>query len=1083
MRAAKAAKDLHEVCSSLSEQLREYLSSRVSAESCEVHYLSDQVLPLLLDIAGALCIESPKDPRSFLLHWTAERLGLPSELLSQLRETAPPKELAVRPPDGRPSSGRPRRTAKVASSSDDNADVAAEASSKTTDALEEGSTTCTPQDGEQRDGERTTCRSEDGEQPGDGDEAPPSAMKDGEQRDVERTTSSSEDGEQPGDGDEASPSAMKGEPTNATEVGEEPTELAQLPVPLPATRADSKSYVSPAGSKQGSRRPSLQYLLGWSARQGGHSQDFALTMPSTETVLKALRTVPMLQKLPEQDLLKVAEVTSVHRYEEDQTLVHVGEVEESLHMILDGHCRVFIPQLIGQISKGDFLGEDGLRMYGATSGTQVVALNGGVTTLSVRRADFEALDVLKGIGKRQRKVACHWSVEESFLRQVTPHQNFMYCKATGHALDDQYTMTEHDKTMILNSVRNNKVLGDVMSLTEEQCQMFLRSVYLVIVPAGTSVFKRGHKGTAFFIVQEGYLESQQEAWNEERRNSIQQGACTRQADQATHVQFRYGDTFGELALMYDEPRQATVTAHMDSKLWVMPQLAFRSVIQISAKAKLAEFEQLLRTVPTFTSKVDNSLFSMLASIVEEAAFTKSQVVCTEGEDVGSFFLVLEGRCRVQVSEGEGTVYEKGSWFGEEALMNATTATETVVVESDSAVVLVLDEDSYQVVLAAQREVEHKALSKSEVWRKQVHKVISSLKGLRLFGNLRKMKTQQHVVRLDRCEPVGALGEGSFGLVLLIRDKDSKQEFALKAMNKEHMRMEDQEKMMQNERKLLELIESKFVVRLYKSYEDSNFVFFMLDAVFGGELFDVYTEKGMWGNTDYARFYLANVVLGLTHLHSKRIVWRDLKLENCLVDSAGYLKLADMGIAKLVIGKTYTVCGTADYFAPETLKQLGHNRAADWWALGVLLFIMINGRSPFDAPEVSQIYRNIIKGMGKVEFPRSCPREARELILALCRKKPEDRLPMQKGGLKSLQSMPFFKGLDWDEVDARVCPAPWIPDAPDYDRIKDRKLSRPVDINWEEVRELANEEDPIASLLSSPTDAPDPEEEPPEDPQD
>merc|ERR1712151_234582 len=133
-----------------------------------------------------------------------------------------------------------------------------------------------------------------------------------------------------------------------------------------------------------------------------------------------------------------------------------------------------------------------------------------------------------------------------------------------------------------------------------------------------------------------------------------------------------------------------------------------------------------------------------------------------------------------------------------------------------------------------------------------------------------------------------------------------------------------------------------------------------------------------------------------HMHSRRVIYRDLKLENCLLTLQGYLKLTDLGIGKVCVGKTYSVCGTADYFAPETLRQIGHNRAVDWWAAGVLLFIMLSGRSPFDAPEVPQIYKNIIKGMSKVAFPSPCPSDAKDVVRALCKKKPEDRLPMQKG---------------------------------------------------------------------------------------
>merc|ERR1719230_2216204 len=101
---------------------------------------------------------------------------------------------------------------------------------------------------------------------------------------------------------------------------------------------------------------------------------------------------------------------------------------------------------------------------------------------------------------------------------------------------------------------------------------------------------------------------------------------------------------------------------------------------------------------------------------------------------------------------------------------------------------------------------------------------------------------------------------------------------------------------------------------------------MMEPVMGGELFDVYSDNDLFGHQNVAKFYFGCVTIALQHLHLKRVIYRDLKLENCLVDTNGYVKLTDMGIAKIVVGKTYTVCGTADYFPPETLKQSGHNRA-------------------------------------------------------------------------------------------------------------------------------------------------------------
>merc|ERR1719199_2447576 len=240
-----------------------------------------------------------------------------------------------------------------------------------------------------------------------------------------------------------------------------------------------------------------------------------------------------------------------------------------------------------------------------------------------------------------------------------------------------------------------------------------------------------------------------------------------------------------------------------------------------------------------------------------------------------------------------------------------------------------------------------------------------------------------------------------------------------------------------------LLDSDFVVRLYRAYHDREFVYLLLEPMMGGELFDVYNDRDLFCNLEASKFYIACVIMALEHLHEKRVIYRDLKLENCLLDCSGYVKLTDMGIAKVVVGKTYTVCGTADYLAPETLRQLGHNRAVDWWACGVLLFIMCSGRSPFDAPEVQQIYKNIIKGFSKVRFPSKFPSDITDVIKSLCRSKPEERVTMQKGGVENLKDMSFFSKFDWDGLINQQIEPPYKPKTRDLESMPRMKLSDDV----------------------------------------
>jgi serine/threonine protein kinase len=285
--------------------------------------------------------------------------------------------------------------------------------------------------------------------------------------------------------------------------------------------------------------------------------------------------------------------------------------------------------------------------------------------------------------------------------------------------------------------------------------------------------------------------------------------------------------------------------------------------------------------------------------------------------------------------------------------------------------------------------------------------------------------------------------------LLMQLPQNSEHYALKILSKEQIVKEDLGLVVQNERSIMALLDSPFVVKCFRSYYDNDYYYFLLECVFGGELFDVFMEHNLFRNIPCAKFYIACITLGLQHLHMKRIIYRDLKLENCLLGTNGYVKLTDMGIAKLVMGKTYTVCGTADYFAPETLRQTGYNRAVDWWALGVLLFMMGSGTSPFDSSDVTQIYKNIIKGFSKVTFPTHFTSDLTDTIKSLCRKKPEERIPMQKGGVDNLKGMPFFTGLDWSKLAKHECEPPLTPEPLSkevFEKFAAKKLSVDVEFN-------------------------------------
>lgn len=269
-----------------------------------------------------------------------------------------------------------------------------------------------------------------------------------------------------------------------------------------------------------------------------------------------------------------------------------------------------------------------------------------------------------------------------------------------------------------------------------------------------------------------------------------------------------------------------------------------------------------------------------------------------------------------------------------------------------------------------------------------------------------------------------LGTGTFGRVQLMQQKSGKQNyFALKTMKKcDIVRLKQIDHIM-SEALLLKDLSHPFVVNLCATFQDSKRLYLILEYVPGGELFS-FLRRERKISDEASRFYASEIVLALDYLHSKDIAYRDLKPENLLLSRSGHLKITDFGFAKKIDGRTWTLCGTPEYLAPEIIQSRGHGKGVDWWALGILIYEMLAGYPPFYEENPLGIYQKILRGV--VEWPPFFDSRARELIGKLLKVDVTQRLGCLRNGTEDVANEPWFAKVNWQSVLDRFIPAPFFP---------------------------------------------------------
>lgn len=263
-----------------------------------------------------------------------------------------------------------------------------------------------------------------------------------------------------------------------------------------------------------------------------------------------------------------------------------------------------------------------------------------------------------------------------------------------------------------------------------------------------------------------------------------------------------------------------------------------------------------------------------------------------------------------------------------------------------------------------------------------------------------------------------IGKGSFGTVFIAQEKSSGQVFAIKSIRKSRIQSDQSYFFIKSEKEILSNIKSPFAVKFYGSFQDPTNIYLIQEYLPGGELFSLINSMKKL-HISQAKLIAAEIVLFFTHIHKQNIVYRDLKPENILISALGHVKIVDFGFASTLTEEGSMFCGTLEYLAPEVVLRERHGQPVDWWTLGILIFEMLVGKSPFRSKLPSVILEKIIKTCP--EFPRGFDLDAKDLVLKLLEKDPKIRI--QAEDVKKHQ---FFKDVDWNEIEKLACPTFDVP---------------------------------------------------------
>ncbi|KAG5187649.1 putative cGMP-dependent protein kinase [Tribonema minus] len=564
-------------------------------------------------------------------------------------------------------------------------------------------------------------------------------------------------------------------------------------------------------------------------------------------------------------------------------------------------------------------------------------------------------------------------------------------------------------------------------LTNEQVTKIADALEPITFGQDAYIIRQGEQGDTFYLIEDGTVRCTQ--WR-----------SATDTTEAPLLALGPGDYFGEMALMLEEPRAANCIAEggpvrclsLDRSKFFALLGPLQNVLQGNMRLRI------LKSVPLLTKLTDMELSSVADALCVQS-FEDGDYVIRQGEEGTRFYIINEGEVRCTLTAaGTGEEKEllrlgKGDFFGERALLKNEPRGANVIA-CGYVDCLVLERGDFNRLLGPLEKILEREISKRESHGEEV------------LGLKPTSKKRRDPIALEDLKRIGMLGSGTFGRVQLVQHQKTGDVFALKSMMKAQIAKSHQQRNILNEKNILMACDHPLVLDLICTYNTRDELLMLTELLLGGELWSYIYEKakfkliphtnmgGFQAHT--ARFYGGSVVLCLQYLHKMSVAYRDLKPENLLVAQDGYIKMIDFGFAKRIPfkkgatlqTKSFTLCGTPDYLAPELVLSRGHDKSVDYWALGCFIYELLVGRTPFTDPRQAEIFKKAIRSDRFLSFPIGFDRDAEDLVRKLLTPSPAFRLGNLNNGVRDILEHPWFtkNNFNWDDLFNKKMEPPYRP---------------------------------------------------------